>query len=197
MLVSGAPYFRELGIETLVVGQGADHPFAGVLTKAGHQVIAIKPIKSPLGPKRWAALLRETRPDVVHIHTEEVFAVSVDVAHWANPRARIVRTLHSHFLASGWWGAKRRAQAMVSDRYVAVFVALSAEMARHEQTFGRHCEVVGNWVDDRFFSDSDLAIGNDAVDIVIVGNCAPVKNHVVVLKAALRMGATVAHVGAD
>lgn len=195
MLVSGAPYFSDSGIETLVVGQGANHPYSRTLMNAGLQVIAIEPIKSLSGLSRWGRLLRETKPDVVHIHTEQFFAGSVDVAHWASPRARIVRTLHSFFLASGWWGVKRRAQAMASDRYVSAFVTLNEEMARHEEGFGRNCQVVGNWVDDRFFSDAGPEIRDGSIDIVVVGNCAPVKNHEVVLEAALRLGANVAHVG--
>ena len=72
MLVSGAPYFRELGIETIVAGQGSDHPYAGALRDAGHQVVTIAPLKSISGPAGWARLVRETQPEVVHLHSEEL-----------------------------------------------------------------------------------------------------------------------------
>ena len=195
MLVSGAPYFKEFGVESIVVGQGLNHPYSSALRGAGHRVITIAPIKSVSGPTGFARLVRETQPDVVHIHSEEFFAASVDLAHWAWPRARIVRTFHSYFLATGWWGVKRRAQGLLSDRYVSAFVALSEEMATHERSFGRECEVVGNWVDDRFLSDTQASGYDEGADVVVVGNCAPVKNHEVILDAALGLGLTVAHLG--
>ena len=99
-----------------------------------------------------------------------------------------MRTFHNFFFASGWWRVKRRAQALASDRFVSAFISLSDEMAFHELTFGRQCEVIGNWVDDRFFSDAEMSIDPVAADIVVVGNCSQVKNHELVLEAALPAG---------
>ncbi|MGB7963256.1 MAG: glycosyltransferase family 4 protein [Propionicimonas sp.] len=194
MLVSAAPYFAEAGVESVVVGQGLDHPFAEELGDAGYRVRTIPWVKSTDGLRAWMRLIREERPHVVHIHTEGAFALSVLAARRAAPDARIVRTLHSFFLAEGWWGVKRRAQAMASDRFVDAFVALGEEMARHEASFGRECVVIPNWVADRFLEVDPGGRSKD-VDIALVGSCAEVKRHDIVLGEALANGWTVAHLG--
>jgi glycosyltransferase involved in cell wall biosynthesis len=105
-----------------------------------------------------------------------------------------VRTVHAFFPATGWWGVKRRAQLAVSERLVDVTVFLNEQMAAHESTFGRRGVVIGNWVDDRFLQSPRIPAD---VDILVVGNCDPVKRHEVVLTAALEAGWTVAHVGSE
>ena len=193
MLVSAAPYFAKAGIDSVLVGQGADHPYAHELAAVGYRVRTIPRIKSIAGWRAWMTLLREEQPNVIHIHPEGAFALSVLAARYAAPDARVVRTIHSFFLAEGWWAIKRRAQAMASDRHVDEFVALGEEMVRHEASFGRECVVIPNWVDDRFLGV--VQEPRKDVDIVIVGNCAPVKRHGVALSAALENGWTVAHLG--
>lgn len=193
MLVSAAPYFSRADVDSVVVGQGSEHPFEPELRAAGYRVRTIPRVKSPGGVGAWARALREEQPDVVHIHTEGVFSMSVLCARLAAPKALIVRTLHSFFLADGWWGVKRRAQAYASDRFVDSFITLNPEMARHEAGFRRSSVIIPNWVDDRFLDTGDPGVKD--LDLVLVGNCSPVKDHSIVLSVALAEGWSVAHFG--
>ena len=195
MLVSAGPHFTELGVTGIVVGQRDDHPFRAELEQAGYSVRVIPAIKSLAGVRAWMALLRDVDPDVVHIHTEEAFSAAIIAAKVAITRARIVRTFHGFFEASGHWAFKRRVQALLSDRFVDQFVALNKAMAELERSYGRRCVVIPNWVDERFL----VGAGNTPTgpDIVIVGNCDPNKNHELVLQCAADNGWTVAHLGLE
>jgi glycogen synthase len=125
MLVSAAPHFASAGIDSVIVGQGEDHPYSDELTAAGYRVRLVPRIKSIHGYRSWVRLLREEEPNAVHIHPEQAFALSVLGAKAAIPDTRIIRTFHNLFFAEGWWAVKRRAQAVSVDRYVDAFVALA------------------------------------------------------------------------
>ena len=71
MLVSAAPYFAIAGIDSVIVGQGEDHPYADELNAAGYRVRTVPGINWIRGYRAWARLLREEEPDVVHIHPRE------------------------------------------------------------------------------------------------------------------------------
>ena len=56
MLVSAAPGTSpQAGVESVVVGQGLDHPFAGELRDAGYSVRTIPRVKSAEGMDVWMA----------------------------------------------------------------------------------------------------------------------------------------------
>jgi len=193
MLVSAAPYFRAVGVRSTLVSQGAEQPFASELQAAGYSVVCIPPVKTSSGRRAWASVIRHEQPDVIHIHPEQAFAAAILVGHRAAPDARIVRTVHSYFPATGWWGIKRRLQLALSERHVSATVFLNQEMAAHESGYGRSGFVIGNWVDDAFLTSGRS--DRPDVDVILVGNCSQVKNHAVVLAAALQSGWTVAHIG--
>jgi len=193
MFVSGAPYFQQHGITSTIVGQGRSHPFRAELESSGYDIRAIPSVRSARGLSGWSDILRELNPEVVHVHTEEAFAAVILIAHRQAPRARIIRTFHSYYEATGWWATKRRVQAALSDRYVDAFVVPTAEMAQHEAQFRRRCLVIPNWVEERFTTGrSNTPSG---ADLLIVGNCDDVKMHEIVLSAAIRNQWTVVHVG--
>ncbi len=129
MLVSAAPYFRAVGVRSTLVSQGAEQPFASELQAAGYSVVCIPPVKTSSGRRAWASVIRHEQPDVIHIHPEQAFAAAILVGHRAAPDARIVRTVHSYFPATGWWGIKRRLQLALSERHVSATVFLNQEMA--------------------------------------------------------------------
>ena len=193
MLVSAAPYFRAVGVRSTLVSQGAEQPFASELQAAGYSVVCIPPVKTSSGRRAWASVIRHEQPDVIHIHPEQAFAAAILVGHRAAPDARIVRTVHSYFPATGWWGIKRRLQLALSEQHVSATVFLNQEMASHESGYGRSGFVIGNWVDDAFLTSGRS--DRPDVDVILVGNCSQVKNHAVVLAAALQSGWTVAHIG--
>lgn len=193
MLVSSAPHFGAHGVYQTIVAQGADHPFAEELRQAGYSVVMIPPVKTRAGRRAWARALQDRRPDVVHIHPEQAFSVAVLVAHRALPSARIVRTVHNFFNARRLWAVKRKLQLAASERFVDVTVFLNEDMAAHESSFGRSGVVIGNWVDDTYLTAERPS--SPEFDVLIVGNCHSVKNHLPVLKAALENSWTVAHLG--
>ena len=95
---------RAAGCDSVIVGQGEDHPYADELIAAGYRVRTIPEIKSIKGYRAWTRLLREEEPNAVHIHPEGAFALSVLAARHAAPDARIVRTFHYLLLRRGMVG---------------------------------------------------------------------------------------------
>ena len=166
MLVSAAPYFRAVGVRSTLVSQGAEQPFASELQAAGYSVVCIPPVKTSSGRRAWASVIRHEQPDVIHIHPEQAFAAAILVGHRAAPDARIVRTVHSYFPATGWWGIKRRLQLALSERHVSATVFLNQEMAAHESGYGRSGFVIGNWVDDAFLTSGRS--DRPDVDVILV-----------------------------
>jgi glycosyltransferase involved in cell wall biosynthesis len=192
MLVSSAQHFEALGVSTLVIGQGNRHPFAGALRDAGLTVEIVSPVAHREGRSALRRLLRASKPDVVHIHAEANFALTVSAVLSALPGVAIVRTVHSVFLNSGRGYVTRRAQAYLADGFVHTFVAPSPDVARNELRYNRQCEVIFNWVEDRFHAlrEKRASAANSAAherqrSVVIVGNSSPIKNQVRVLEALL------------
>lgn len=198
MLVSAAPYFRQLGVEPVVIGQGDEHPFAEAMTESGLSVST-----PPAGISRgeWlGTILRRTEPDVVHLHPEGHWAETVLRTRRSVRRAPMVRTVHSVFDAHGRWWLSRRLQGVVGDRFVQQFVAPSPDVALNERRFGRDLRVILNWVDDRYHDPEsrgpDSMSGLDPL-AVVVGNCSEIKNHELALSVLLDGGFRIAHLGAE
>jgi glycosyltransferase involved in cell wall biosynthesis len=186
MFVSAAKHFRDAGLETLIVGQGPEHPFAPELEAAGYQVAAVPSLRTAAGAKAWATLLKSEQPDLIHIHTEGAFGLSTLAAKVALPKTPILRTIHSYFKPQGKALLSRKAQAFVADRFIKQFIAVSPDVQDNEKAFKRDPSLILNWVEDKFFTLRDLR-GNlpqvDAAAAVIVGNSSHIKNHALALRA--------------
>lgn len=184
MFLSAASHFQAAGLETLVVGQGGDHPFAHQLVSVGLRVEIIPSIKSKSGAKAWCTLLRAERPDVVHIHPEGAFVISALAAKATLPRTPIVRTIHNVFKPSGKARLSRIVQGFAADKAVREFIAVSPDVRDNERSFNREARLIFNWVDDAFFQVRDARTSHDRrPSAVIVGNSSPIKNHVLALRA--------------
>lgn len=186
MFVSAAEHFRSAGIESVIVGQGADHPFQPQLSAAGYRTGAVPSLRTLAGARAWAALLRAERPDAVHIHTEGAFASSTLASKLALPKAPVIRTIHSYFKPAGKALLSRNAQGLAADRFIKDFVAVSPDVQAHEKAnFGRDPKLVFGWVEDRFFDlrEQRAAEYKDEASAVIVGNSSPIKNHIMALRA--------------
>lgn len=186
MFVSAAEHFREAGIDTVIVGQGADHPFQPQLAAAGYRTTAVPSLRTLAGAKAWAATLKTEQPDAIHIHTEGAFASSVLASKLALPKAPVIRTIHSYFKPAGKALLSRKAQGLAADRFVKDFVAVSPDVQAHEkEKFHRESELVFGWVENRFFDlrEQRAAQYEDEASAVIVGNSSPIKNHVMALRA--------------
>lgn len=199
MLVSAAPYFHTQGVKSIVVGQGTSHPFEADLSDVGYKVERIPSLSTRAGRGEWRRLLRSTRPDIVHVHSERSYLLTVLATWGALPGVPIVRTVHSVFDAHGKWKARRQFQAVMGDRLVSAVVACSPDVARNETKFHRTCDVIFNWVDDRYFETQiqRKALGRDVRSdlVVMVGNCGAIKQHELALRAIRSTKASVAHFG--
>lgn len=185
MFLSASDYFLDGGVESVIVGQGSAHSFIPQLSQAGYRIETIEPLKSLRGLRAWMRVLRSERPDVVHIHTEGVFAFSVLGAKCALPRTPIVRTVHNVFRPRGKARLSRLIQGRVADWAVSEFVAVSPDVQDNERLFNRSALLIFNWVDDKFFLARDRRGQADAATgaACIVGNASPIKNHIVALRA--------------
>lgn len=201
MLVSGRDAFTDLHVDISILGNGKQHPYAGALRASGYAVTteAAPFHRLPLTVLRRH--LRDTAPDVVHLHSESHYLESVLRLKLVAPSLPIVRTVHNVFPATGRWFISRTAQAALADRFVAALIAPSDDVAENERRLGRRADVVFNWVDDKFFalqasvSNRAGSIGAQPLKVAVVGNCSPIKNHEVVLRAAVDQGFRVDHVG--
>lgn len=201
MLVSAAPYFAEAGANGVIYGQVDGSTFAEELKNAGYEVVlGTKPAATLRSAITFRKLITTRKINVVHIHTEADYLRTVLLARWALGRkGAIVRTVHSNFLASGSWRFKRQVQSRIADRFVSSLIAPSSDVAETEKsTIGRECQVIYNWVDDRFFQLRSRRItGNRRRKRValIVGNCSEVKAHEIAIKAVIAAGWQLIHLG--
>ncbi len=190
MLISSAPYWDDHDVTPIVVGQGADHPFRAELEGAGYDVRHIVPVRSRAGLQEWRALVTEINPSIVHIHTEQAFVSAV----WGARHVPQVRTVHNAFPVRGTSSWSRRIQARLADGRVNAFIAPSQDVAANEAVVGRSCEVILNWVDDRF---QGIGEGPREPYAVIVGNASPIKRHLLALEALVATASPVAYVGSE
>ncbi len=211
MLVSGSQYFADEGVDGTIYGLLEGSTFAAELRTAGYEVVLGERIASSLQAAQFfRELVRDGRFDVIHIHTEADYLRTVAVVRWSVGfrHVAIVRTVHSTFLASGRWRLSRMVQAAVGDKLVGSVVAPTPDIALVEHGIGRRCEVIYNWVDDRFFELRKRRIferkkravvstssGPDALVAIIVGNCSNIKRHELALRAARDVGLQIVHIG--
>lgn len=199
MFVSAARHFSEHQVSSLIIGQGERHPFMNQLEDCGYEVEAIPSIRSFKGARALQTAIRRFSPDVIHVHTESAFLVSVLISRTAS-RVPIVRTVHNVFQPRGRAWLSRRVQAILADPLVSKFISPSPDVAANELAFGRHSTVVYNWVADNYVSNSagvksSEEVTTDAKLAVVVGNCSSIKNHEMALRSLVKNGYRVAHHG--
>jgi len=195
MLASSSEEWTKSGVEMVIVAQGPTMLFEPNLHAVGYEILHIRPITKLAGMWDWARTVRNSGADVIHLHSESQVAAAILLSKLANRKIPIVRTVHSVFNASGYWGLKRRIYRFASEWAVSANIAVSHYVQFIEERFHRKCTVISNWVDKKY-TDSGLT---DSIrcsnDLALVGNCSTIKNHNVVLKAALTEGIAVHHLG--
>lgn len=201
MLVSAAPYFSLANVKGFVYGQANGSTFTDEITNAGYEVfLGKKPTFSLNSAIKFRKLIKSLDINLIHIHTEADYLRNVLLARWALGRnGAIVRTVHNNFLASGSWRFKRQVQSQIADRFVSRLIAPSSDVAETEKsTIGRACQVIYNWVDDRFFKLRSQQISGKRCRTpvaLIVGNCSEVKAHEIAIKAVIAAGWQLIHLG--
>lgn len=198
MFVSAHPYWTDFGIAVRVLGQGPTNPFSEDLRRAGVDVVTVPRLGTTRGAVAFARELRRWRPHVIHVHSERSYWIAATLARRLGYRA-LVRTVHSTFRPKGLKRAYRKVVARIVDRHMASIVACSPDVAEHEcAEFDRDCEVVLNWVDDRFFTvrPGRTEARRDPL-VLLVGNCSRIKRHGLALETALKSGLEVIHLGSE
>lgn len=195
MLVSASRYWDLFGIETLVVGQGEDHPYLDELTNSGYPFVAVPTLRKPSGILGLKKAVADYRPDVVNIHPEGAFLPAVAAIRLADRTVPIIRTIHSVFAPKGRASWSRHLQALLADPQVSYFVAPSDAVAANERHWNRESRIILNWVEDRYTEARTKPLSRHPRLAVIVGNCSPVKNHELALRACLDSNFDVAHIG--
>jgi glycosyltransferase involved in cell wall biosynthesis len=186
--------WKDLGVRADIVSTGPQvGVYADLLQGVGYGINHIPFRKSPAFFLRLWRLVRTGRYQVVHIHTERANFWYAIVARLA--AARPVRSIHNVFNFSGSLRVRRMLQRAILRLLAVVQVAVSESVQSNElRRFGNRCVVINNWYDERSFLPTtptarsrarrSLGITDDrAFVIVTVGNCAPAKNHLSVLRA--------------
>jgi glycosyltransferase involved in cell wall biosynthesis len=212
MLAVAAPAFRARGVagEVLATGE-VPGPYAPRLEAAGYRVHHLPFARTPAFFFRLWRLLRRGRYDVVHVHTERATFWVALTALAARPKV-ILRSIHSSFAFTGWLRVRRQVQrlalARLGVRQIAVGRSVQETERRH---FGLETPVIANWFDEARFRPPDQAaraaarraLGLEPAEAVLVtvGNCSPIKNHALLLRALARLPAArrprLLHVGEE
>jgi glycosyltransferase involved in cell wall biosynthesis len=199
MFVSSAECWNTSGWRTVIAGQGDEHPFADELLSAGLIVVEIPEVRTFSGVTSWVRLLREIRPDVVHIHPESMHGPIAVLTMFFAPRARVIRTVHSNFRFTGRARFTRSLQDIMFLLANGTTVSPSTDVQSNEQLYwGCESSVIENWVAEEFLRDAvpECPPEHDIIRLALIGNCSPIKNHQSVLQAALEVpGYEVTHVG--
>lgn len=195
MLVSAAAAFRAAGVRAAVLATGATPgPFAGEMARAGYEVLHLPFRRHPLFFVRLAALLRQHRCDVVHVHTEAASFWKGLAALAPGGRRAVLRTVHNNFPFEGRLARARGWQRRLLARLGVQHVSISPSVRDNEATrFGLATTLIPNWYDSRRFRPASAAERDTARHalgvapgtrlVLSVGNCSPIKNHTSVLHA--------------
>jgi hypothetical protein len=197
MLVSGSTHFNENGIESIVVGQGEIHPYAGDLEKAGYRIAYIPPVRRLSGALALRRLISAERPHVLHIHSESGYAGAAVSAFLAPGSPSVVRTIHNVFSPTGRTKLTRRVQSIVGDSVARALIVPSPDVQANEARFGRTTALIYNWVSDGIteVGAQPRTRARGPASALIVGNCSAIKNHDLVLELLFEGGFDLYHHG--
>lgn len=194
MLKLAAPYWMEHGLDLHVLSTGQKPgSFAEALTDAGFKVHHLPFANSPNFYMRLIRLIRAYRFDVVHLHTEHATLTYAVLARLAGTK-RILRTIHSNFLFRGITRSTRALRRFLVRQLGVIQISVSRTVQENElERFKNPTLLIYNWYDDSHFvpptpkqrQAARAAIGLDDSEkcLISVGNCAPPKNHAVILQA--------------
>lgn len=194
-----APYWTRAGLEGEILSVGPQlGPYAETLAAAGYRLHHLPQDPAAAFVPAYLALLRERRPDVVHLHVERANFYLALLARAAGVGV-VIANVHSVFAFSGTLRLERRVQRAVMRAVGVRFVSVSAAVQRAErERFANPSVVLPNWYDDaRCFPPSAdqrarararLGCPDGAFVVASVGNCAPVKNHAAAVEAVALLG---------
>lgn len=196
MLLSAVGLFKDAGIEMEAVSTGEDRGrLADAFVREGVRVHHEPFQKSPRFLLGLAQIMRDGSFDVVHVHTERA-ALWIEITALLAGVRRVVRSVHSAFEFTGWLKLRRAYGRCLSANLLGVVhIFVSKSVAANEKSrFGTTGVLIANGIDaSRFVPAGDSSsrsatraahgLAMDAIVLVSVGRCTPVKQHDHVLSA--------------
>lgn len=202
------------GVETHVVATMPDlGPYAERMRECGFAVHHIphtaRHLVDLLYSYRMISFLRHERFDAVQIHPEAWRLTNVMLARLAGVRC-VTTTIHSVFAVTGL----RRIQRVLRMLFIRMLggriVAIGTSVRDCERRCGYVPKLIWNWIDMIRFSDNESENEISAVrrewglplgvrTVIVVGNCAVVKNHVFLFQMAKHLPSDyyIIHVGKE
>lgn len=197
MLHTAADRWEANGVHSEILGIGEDlGPFAARLAEVGYRLHHLPFTGDPGFLRRYAGLVRSGEYDVVHVHLERASVYLSVVPRLL--RVGTVRTVHNSFPFEAGLRLRRRLQRRLARGVGTRFVSISPTVEENERDrFANPTTLIGNWVDtDRFVPPTlrqrevarrALAIGDEHLAVVTVGNCRAMKNHLAMIEALAKL----------
>lgn len=194
MIKTASPFWAQHGIELHALSTGnVPGSYASSFETAGITVHHIPFANSFSFFFRALNLMRSTRFDVIHIHTERAALSYTLLARLAGTRT-IFRTIHNNFLFTGATRITRTIRRWIATQLGAFHVSISNIVAKNElNRLKNPTYVIYNWYDNKRFYPppnlekkrcrKELGVSENEKIIVSVGNCSKVKNHAVIFEA--------------
>lgn len=216
MWVAASSMLLRENVETHVLATFSDvGPYAEEMRKAGFTVHHIWHRARHILDLGYCwclfTLLRKERFDAVQIHPEAWRLTNVIIARMAGVR-KVTTTVHSYFHVCGLRRLQRKLRLLLIRALGARVIAIGESVLECEQSYGYRPQLIWNWIDvGRFDSDcserveeamrtrSSWGVPASAKVIIVVGNCAKVKNHEFLFRMAGRLPPDyyVVHVGRE
>src|SRR5664280_325926 len=195
MLSVAAPHWARAGVVTTVLSTGAEEGvFAEVFRKQGVRVIHLPFRRHPRYFLKLFHLLREERPDVVHLHPERASVWMAATARLARVPG-VVRTVHHIFEFDGLLRFKRTIGRFLLSKLLGVLMVTNSptNLNNEVRRFKYRPQLIPNWYDEGAFVPPSLEfrdesrrtfrIAPESVAIATLGGCAIYKNHDLLIQA--------------
>ena len=189
-LACSSKQWQDAGIESMIVGMAdGEQPYAETLEAVGYPVFTLPSARSRRGLIALRRLLRQIKPNVVHIGVESAFDAVALVAVSCPSVRGVVRTVHSHHRYQGSLRSRRRLRSSFTRHLGVVWVSVSDEVASTELEYSKNpTRVVEGFVDVNSLVSratfregrrirAELGIDPSAFVVGLIGNCGGAKNH--------------------
>ena len=197
MYVAAANEFKSLGCQLYVVNTASRRgEYAPFFEKAGYKVF-LRPYKKSVFNYKYMhnviSFLKKEKIDVVHIHRSDMRWCMSYCAWRAGCKA--VYTFHNVFRSS-WYSYLHHVWLRWSAKHIfgCIFQTISDSVCDNEKEYYHNKTIkIYNWYDSNRFSPANkdekniirnkLNIPSDALVLISVGGCSPIKRHSDIIKA--------------
>jgi glycosyltransferase involved in cell wall biosynthesis len=188
MLKTASSAFTKENIETTILSTGSEQigEYSEEYIECSYKVIHI-PFRKSFGfVLEIYNLLNKNKYDVVHIHTERFFFFFIVIAKLAGIK-KIVRTIHSTFVFTGWLAIRRKIMLKLGNLLGCKYISISTGVQNNEMERNNiKSLLVNNWIDTNYFRPIKLESNNETktsdFNLISVGACSHVKQHFYILE---------------